>query len=235
MEAAGRVRPVTLAGEQILPVLPPLQSLFPDGGLRRGSTVVIGATPNQRAAGTTSLTLAVAVAASQAGSWCGAVGLPALGMVAAAELGMALERFALVPRPGREWAAVTAALVDAVDLVLLRPVPGTRASDARRLMARARERRAVLVVSGAGWPEPADLSLSVVPAGTGWQGLGHGYGYLQGRWVEVTVTGRRAATRPQRAQLWLPGAGGGVVPRKVERQPLSDVVPAATATAAAAG
>lgn len=217
---------MTLAGEQILPVLPPLQSLFPDGGLRRGTTVVVGA-----AAGSTSLTLALAVAASQAGSWCGAVGLPALGMVAAAELGMALERFALVPRPGPEWAAVTAALVDAVDLVLLRPVPGARASDARRLMARARERRAVLVVSGAGWPEPADLFLSVTPAGSGWQGLGHGYGYLQARAVEVTATGRRAATRPQRAQLWLPGGNGAIVPRKVERQARPDAVPAATAAA----
>lgn len=221
---------MTLAGEQILPVLTSLQSLFPDGGLRRGSTVVVGApSAAGRAAGTTSLSLAVAVAASQAGSWCGAVGLPALGMVAAAGLGMVLERFALVPSPGSQWTAVTAALVDAVDLILVRPIGGIRASDARRLTARVRERRVVLVVSGAGWPEPADLSLSVAPAGPGWQGLGHGHGYLQARPVEVTATGRRAATRPQRVQLWLPGGNGALSPRKVERQPLPAAVSAAAA------
>lgn len=220
-EAARWARPVTLAGEQILPVLPPLQPLFPDGGLRRGTTVVV------QSRGATSLALAVAVAASQAGSWCAAVGQPALGMVAAAGLGLALERFALVPHPGGQWPAVAAALVDAVDLIILRPEPKeagprTRSSDARRLMARVRERRVVLVVTGFGWPEPADLSLVVTPGD--WQGLGQGHGYLQARSVEVTSTGRRAAVRPRRVQLWLPGGDGMLAPR-APRAPLAPPVP----------
>jgi hypothetical protein len=150
----------------------------------------------------------VAVAASQAGSWCAAVGWPALGLVAAAGLGMVLERFALVPHPGEQWQAVTAALIDAVDVILVTPPGAVRASDARRLTARVRERGVVLVVRGArgGWPEAADIMLSVTP--TEWRGLGQGHGYLQARSVEVTSSGRGAASRERRVQLWLPGSNG---------------------------
>ncbi|MBV9665184.1 MAG: hypothetical protein JOZ37_14555, partial [Actinobacteria bacterium] len=35
-EVVGRARPVTLAGEQLLPVLPELSELLVGGGLRRG-------------------------------------------------------------------------------------------------------------------------------------------------------------------------------------------------------
>ncbi|MDQ3680666.1 MAG: hypothetical protein M3378_09035, partial [Actinomycetota bacterium] len=103
-------RPVSLAGEQVLPVLPALQSLLPGGVLRRGSTVVV--------VGSTSLALALAAAPSAAGSWCAAVGLPSLGLVAVAELGVSLERLALVGAPGGSWPAVVAALVDALDVVV---------------------------------------------------------------------------------------------------------------------
>ena len=51
--------------------------------------------------GSTSLALQLVAAASAAGSWVAAVGVPALGAVAAAEAGVVLERLALVPRPGR--------------------------------------------------------------------------------------------------------------------------------------
>ncbi len=57
-------RPVALAGEQLLAVLAPLAPLFPEGGLRRGSTVTVEAGP-----GATSLALALGAAASAAGSW----------------------------------------------------------------------------------------------------------------------------------------------------------------------
>ena len=72
--------------------------------------------------GATSLALALAAGASQAGSWVAAVGLGSLGLVAAAELGVALDRLVLVADPGRErtgWASVVAALVDGFDVVLV--------------------------------------------------------------------------------------------------------------------
>jgi hypothetical protein len=204
-ELGDRGRPVSLAHEQLLAVLPPLAGLFPEGGLRRGSTVVVN--PGRRVGGgATSLAFALMVAASQAGSWCAAVGLSELGPVAAAGLGVCLERLALVPDPGDQWPVVTAALLDAVDLVLVRPPWRSRVTDTRRLAARARERGTVLLPFSGSWPDGADLRLAV--AASAWQGLGEGHGHLQARAVEVTASGRGAAARERRVRLWLPGADG---------------------------
>jgi len=189
-ELAGRAGPVTLAEDKVLPVAGPLQALLPDGGLRRGSTVSV--------VGSASLALQLVAAASAAGSWAAAVGLPALGAVAAAEAGVVLERLALVPRPGEQWATVTAALLDALDIVLVRPPHRLRQADARKLIARARERGAVLVPLGP-W-EGADMRLEVASAR--WHGLGQGDGHLQGCRMEVAATGRRAAARERRAVVW---------------------------------
>jgi hypothetical protein len=204
-ELGGRAQPVTLARDQLLPVLPPLADLFPEGGLRRGSTVVVR--PGQQGDGATSLAMALMVSASQAGSWCAAVGLADVGPVAAAGLGVCLERLALVPAPGDQWPAVTAALLDAVDVVLVR-ARRPRPADVRRLAARARERGTVLLAYSGSWPDGADLRLAV--AASAWQGLGQGHGHLQARAVEVAATGRGAAARPRRARMWLPGPGGTV-------------------------
>ena len=57
--------------------------------------------PGTQATAATAAALALALAAgpSAGGSWAAAVGMPDLGLVAAAEAGIALERFALVPYP----------------------------------------------------------------------------------------------------------------------------------------
>jgi hypothetical protein len=191
-----------LADERLLPVVAALRPLLPGRGLRRGTTVTVS-----RSA---ALALALVAGASAAGSWMAAVGLPDLGIVAAAETGIALERLALVPTPGaRAWPAVVAALLDAVDVVLVRAPARLPPAQARRLAARARERGAVLVPLGA-WPGPADLRLAVT-AST-WSGLGQGHGNLQARQVEVLVAGRGAATRERRGLLWLPSPSGTIAP-----------------------
>ena len=192
----------TLAAERLLPVVPALRPLLPGRGLRRGTTVTVS-----RSA---ALALALVAGASAAGSWMAAVGLPDLGIVAAAETGIALERLALVPAPGaRAWPAVVAALLDAVDVVLVRSPARLPAAQARRLAARARERGAVLVPLGP-WPEPADLRLAVTASA--WHGLGQGHGNLQARQIEVAATGRGAAARERRALLWLPSPDGTITP-----------------------
>lgn len=211
-----RVRPTDLAGDRSLAVLPAFDALLPATGLRRGTTAAVGARPG--VTGATSLALALAAGASQAGSWVAAVGLGSLGLVAAAELGVALERLVLVADPGREragWATVVAALVDGFDVVLVAAAGDgggrsrLRAGDARRLVARVRERGAVLVAVGGDLPgERSPLRLTVT-AST-WQGLGEGWGHLQGRRVAVEATGRGEAARDRRAELWLPGPGGTV-------------------------
>jgi hypothetical protein len=193
-------RSAVLADERLLPVVPALRPLLPNQGLRRGATVAVG-----RSA---ALALALVAGASAAGSWVAAVGLPDLGILAAAETGIALERLALVPAPGpRAWPTVVAALLDAIDVVLVRSPPGLPPAQARRLAARARERGAVLVPLGP-WPEPADLRLAVTASA--WHGLGQGYGTLRARRVEVAVTGRGPASRERRTLLWLPGSDGAI-------------------------
>lgn len=155
-----------LTRDRMLPLGAPLADLFPEGGLRRGSTVVVGrgAFP-----GATSLALALLSAPCASGSWCAVVGAPDLGLVAAAQLGVELERLAVVPWPGPRWAVVTAALLEGFDMVLLRPGGQVSHSEARKLEARARERGSVLAVLGDGWPGAADVRLGIV-AGC-WRGL----------------------------------------------------------------
>jgi len=226
---AGRTRLVgpgtTLADERLLPVLPALAPLLPGRGLHRGTTVTV--------TGSTALALALVAGTSATGSWVAAVGLPDLGIVAAAETGVALERLALVPAPGaRAWPTVVAALLDAIDVVLVRSPPGLSSALARRLAARARERGAVLIPLGP-WPEPADLRLAVT-AST-WHGLGQGHGNLHARVAEVVATGRGAAARERRTLLWLPSSDGTVAPAATSMTADARVGPGGPAGLALAG
>jgi hypothetical protein len=203
--AQARSRPVTTADVRRLEVPGALGACFPEGAVRRGSTLVINSS-----SGGVSLALALAAAVTATGSWAAAVGLPSLGLLAAAELGVQLERLALVPAPGDRWPAVAAALLDGMDLLLLGPPGRARPGDARRLVARAREQGTVLaVLESPGdrcWPEAPDFRLSIGAAA--WEGLGNGHGHLRSRRVEVVTTGRRAAVRERRTVLGLPGPAG---------------------------
>ena len=194
-EAPGLERASRLAPPR-LPVLPALEGVLPDGGLRPGTTTSI------TGIGATSLALAL-VAETSKESWVAAVGLPSLGLRAAAELGVELDHLVVVPDPGKKWADILAALVDAFDIVLAHPAP-TRT--AQRLNARVRERDAVLVAVGP-WPE-SDVRIE----GTSqtWHGIDQGHGHLAARSIDVNVTGRRAASRQRKASLWLPDHDGEV-------------------------
>lgn len=202
--AAARGRPLAGAESRLMEVPAPLAALFPEGGIRRGTTVAVGPMP-----GGCSLSLVLAGAVTGRGGWAAAVGMPSLGLVAAAELGVELRRLALVPAPGGQWPAVVAALVDGFDLILVRPPARVRPVDARRLAARVRERGAVMVVVDTpGWPESPDIRLSAGPSA--WEGLGEGHGLLRARHMEVVATGRRVGGRERRRSVWLPAPGGGL-------------------------
>nr|WP_240519203.1 hypothetical protein [Amycolatopsis antarctica] len=193
---------------RVLPVLPELAGMLPGGGLRRGSTIAVR--------GVTSLLFALLAEATSAGSWAAVVGVPDLGVVAAGEFGVEVDRLALVPRPGAELAAVTAALLDGMDLVAVGPPAGLAGSQtARRLSARARHRGAVLLSLGA-WPG-ADVELRGEPGR--WSGLEGGSGRLRERAVRVLVSGRGSAARPARTELLLPAIGGRTA--VLERAPSS--------------
>ena len=99
----------------------------------------------------TLLALALMAGPSAAGGWSAVLGMPDLGVEAAAELGVVLERTILVPDPGTLWLEVTAALVDVVQVVVVRPPARVSEHAASTLSARLRTRGSVLVACGP-WP-----------------------------------------------------------------------------------
>ncbi|MGH9045998.1 MAG: hypothetical protein ACRDVW_01655 [Acidimicrobiales bacterium] len=205
-----------LASERMLAVGAPLAHLLPGAGLRRGSLVGVSGP-----GGSTLLFSLLAEPLGQ-GSWAGVVGLPDLGLEAAAQMGVDLARIALVPDPGPNWSAIAAVLLDAMDLVVLRPSGHCRPADAHRLAARARERGSVLLVvrGGSPWPERPDVELTA--EATGWEGLGAGSGTLLRRPGRIVVSGRRAAGREGSLPCWLPGPDGRLTPRRSREEPLPE-------------
>ncbi len=202
--AAALAAPDVLAATKTLPLSEALQPLVPGGALQRGTTVGVSGS------GSTTLALALGVATSAAGSWLAVAGLPALGLAAADDVGICLQRLLVVAdSPDGSWATMVAALLDAVDLVVAAPPARLGAGDARRLEARARERGAVLCTVGDAWPRSPDVRLTVTS--TGWSGpTGTGSGRLEARRVEVLAGGRGAAARERCHHLWLPGPDGAV-------------------------
>jgi len=200
------VRPTSLGTERIVEVSAPLSPLFPAGGPAVGSVVSIGG------GGATSLLFSLLAHPSRSGRWAAFVGFESLGWAAAVEAGVELSHVIVVRRPpSSRWATVVAALVDGFDLVAVAPSAEVRASDARRLAARVRERGSVLVVCGpvgapAGvapaWPDRPDVVLSV--AERRWEGLDRGHGRLRQLQLVVQATGRRGSARPRVAELILP-------------------------------
>jgi hypothetical protein len=194
-KAPGLERASRLVGARV-PVPEAFEEILPEPGLRPGSMVSLSGV------GATSLALALVSRASH-DSWTACVGMPELGLLAGAELGVDLDHLVVVPDPEKRWTDVLAALVDAFDVVLTKPPSGR---NARKIAGRVRERDAVLVVIG-NWPES---DVRIEGTGSTWHGIGRGYGHLAARTLEVIVSGRRAAARPRGATLWLPDIEGEV-------------------------
>lgn len=198
-DAARLARPVSAAHERVVAVPGPLGDLIPGGGLRRGAVVVVDGDPG---AGVTSVVLALAAAVTGTGEWAAAVDLDGtLGGRAAAEAGVALDRFAVVRPslggsvPPERWATVVATLLDGVSLVIAELPRSVRPADARRLVARAREREVILVPVARAGAWPAEAALRFRAAGGPWPGLDAGSGVLTDRTVRVEIEGRGVAAR----------------------------------------
>jgi hypothetical protein len=186
-----------------LPVPGQLAEVLPDG-LRRGATTAV--------LGSTSLVLTLLAHACSGGAWAAVVGQPTIGLLAAAQAGVALDRLALVPRPGADPAAVLAALIDGLDVVVVGPEVALRDADRRRLSARARERGAVLLPTVA-WTG-ANVVLSVEQAR--WTGVGAGDGRLRTHSLRVARTGRGSAAVPHVVEVTLPLGAEPSVPVRAE-------------------
>jgi hypothetical protein len=188
-KAEGRVR------QQPFGVHPALAAVLPEPGLKPGSAYSLDSGG--------SLLLALLAEPSHEGHWCGVIGLPTFAAEAARLAGVRLDRLVLVPDPGDQWLAVTAALAEVVPVLAVRPPARVREGDASRLASRLRDRGGVLLVIG-DWPRvEARLALS----DSQWQGLGIGHGCLASRQVQVSATSRRYPSG-RSAQLVLPAPDG---------------------------
>lgn len=188
--------------DRTLPTSAALADLLPERALAAGGSYVVD--------GSTALALELLREPSRAGSWCAVVGVPDLGVEAAAAAGLDLERLVLVPQPGEQWFAVVSALIDAVAVVLVQPPARARVGEAAagRLAARLRQREAVLIATR-DWPR-ASARLAV--AESDWAGIGAGFGHLAARQVTVASSSPAWQGRTRSRRLWLPDAHGAVSP-----------------------
>lgn len=181
----------------VVPVASALSPLFPEAGLQLGNTYTLSPSP--------SLVLALMSAASQKGLWCAVIGMPTLGIEAAAGYGIALERLILVPDPGERWLTVTSALSEVVPVIAVHPSTRIREAEASRLNARLRDRGCTLLVTGS-WPQSEGHIEAESPQ---WSGLGEGWGLLSDRSVTIRARSRRDPSL-RRVRVLLPGRHGEV-------------------------
>jgi len=197
------VRPTTLSKEQILDVPDVLAPLFPWKGLQRGWSVGVSG------GGAWSLTAAMLAPSLGEEGWLAVVGAPLINLVAAAEMGLRMDRVLIVDTPpAGQWGTVIASLLEAVQAVVIQPATRIGGRDARRIGARLREQRGTLVHLNSGTTWPSSLDMSLTCATQEWQGIGEGHGYLRYRRMTVGAVGRRSAAQPRSVSLWMPGPEG---------------------------
>lgn len=194
-----QVAPVSMAHERTLPVPAELGVLFPEGAMVRGRVLsCVGPAA-------TSVALALMAPAVQAGAGLAVIDVPSIGLDAASELGVDLDRVVgveLGEQPAESWPDLTAAAADGFELVLTRVPAGVRPASARSVVARLQQRGVVVVVLGDPGTLPCDGVLD--SSGVTWSGLGDGYGHLRHRSVHVEASGRRLPGA-RRATVALPG------------------------------
>lgn len=177
-------------------------SMLPDAGLVRGRIVgCVGPAAM-------SLALALASRAGVTGSWTAVVGVPMLGVEAAVEMGIPLDRLVAIDVDGgpTAWAERVGAAADGFDLIITRPPAGAARAE-RKVRQRLQARGVVMLAVDPTSPSVScDLEFST--SRVDWVGLGQGFGSLRARRATVRLTGRRVP-RPVERELWLPGRDGG--------------------------
>jgi hypothetical protein len=140
------------------------------------------------------------------------VGVPHLGVGAAVEAGVAIERLVLAqpPMASREWVTTVAALVEGFDVLIVAPPASLTEHDARRLQSRIVARQSVLLVVNVpgALSSPGSRTASRVFAAdldvhadtVSWSGIERGGSHITQRLVHVRVGGRRCPV-PREATL----------------------------------
>ena len=189
------VAPLVLARERTLPVAEMFDGLFAERGLVRGRVIAC------TGPAATSLALALVSSSIAAGSWLAMIDVPTIGLDAASEFGIALERVVAVRADGARWPDVVAAAADGFELLLARVPAGVAPATMRKVATRLRQRDAVMIVLG----DPGALSCDGVLDSNSveWTGLGDGHGHLRQRRLVVEASGRRLHGR-RRCGITLP-------------------------------
>ena len=130
-ELAARIAAPIAARERCLPVDEVLASLLPEAGLVRGRAVGCSGPAAW------SLAFALVAARGRRGAWVAVVGVPAVGIEAAGELGVPLGRVVVVDVDGGPavWAERVAAAADGFEVIVTAPPAG-----AERVVRRVRQR-----------------------------------------------------------------------------------------------
>jgi hypothetical protein len=148
------------------------------------------------------------------------VGVPNLGVGAAVEAGVAIERLVLAqpPMASREWVTTVAALVEGFDVLIVAPPVSLTEHDARRLQSRIVARQSVLLVANVPGALPMSRTsgnasrmggnasrvfaadLDVHADTVSWSGIERGGSHITQRLVHVRVGGRRCPV-PREATL----------------------------------
>jgi len=174
-----------------LPVPSPIADLLPRGGLARGTVASV--------AGATSVLVGLLASVTAGGSHAAVIGMPDLSLLAAVEQGADLSKIALVPAPKGDAVEVAAILLDGVDLVILglsgAAVPPSRA---RAVVARARAKGAVLLVTEGRW-DGVDLRIESRVAG--YTGLSDRRGRVTGVHLDVAAAGKGFPRRTLRVEI----------------------------------
>jgi hypothetical protein len=198
-----QVAPVSLARERTLPLPSNLLGIFPEGGLVRGRSV------SCTGPSATSLALSLVSRAIAEGGWLALIDLPTIGLDAAGEYGIPLERIVRVDTGlggAHRWADVVAAAADGFDVLMVRVPSDVSPTIMRKVMTRVQQRGVVVVVLGDPGPMACDAELSVDSAV--WDGVLDGAGHLRQRTVTIRSGGRRVPGRCHR-DLLLPAPSRG--------------------------
>jgi hypothetical protein len=149
----------TTAHPRVFPVHEALTSIFPQGGFSRDLSTLW--TLLHRCL------WSLLAEPTQKGTWCAVVGMPDLGVAAAEEFGVNVDRLVLVPSPGSQWMAVLGALIDVVGVCALGAFPAPSERALSTLYGRLRERESTVLVRSS-WPR-VDAALAVEHR---WDGVG---------------------------------------------------------------
>ncbi|MBD8506477.1 hypothetical protein HT102_08270 [Hoyosella sp. G463] len=199
-----------MAEQGTLPVPAPLREAIPGGGLAHGTACLFSGTPL--------VLMGVLAEVTRAGGHAALLGLPELGLVAAAEMGADLRRIALVPHPGQDPAQIISVLLEGMDLVVIGPgSQGVAPARARAINARLRGKKTVLAVLGTEWPGARTTIAGHVRR---YAGVSRGRGRLRSHELLITVQGR--GSPPSSVPACLSAAARGTAQDRLVRWDSAD-------------